>query len=236
MSARTRQAWSTLKARIRRLLRETTAATSFWDDDLLLDAWNDAMEARAAEMAEAHEGWTKQSFLADTVANQREYSLPEGIERLLGVWLRYEDGGQLREIALNRDDRLSEDYHESSNQTAGWSGSRPTYRAVDNLLYLEPPVTEARTDGLRLEADVQPARFTGDASKLSLFFPITTETLLVYDTWSILTGIEDSQGNDANAAMNRVDMFHQRLQARWADMIQVRNQSRVYGRGNYFGD
>lgn len=239
MSLRTRSTWGTLKAKIRRILRETTANTSYWSDTLLLDLVNHAMDQRQAEMAEMHDGWITQAYLADTVANQREYALPEGVERVRAIYLRYTSGSQVEEIQLARNDRIGGDYFAPASGTSyRFSGPRPTYRIIDNLFLIEPPDAETRTAGLRIEVDALAPALTGDSDKLALLFPLTTETLLVYDVVMMALGVESSQGNEAQemGQPNHLIRFHRRLEAAWRDEIAVRNQSRVYGPAFDLGD
>lgn len=239
MALRTRSTWGTLKAKVRRILRETTASTSYWSDTLLLDLVNHAMDQRQAEMAEMHDGWTVQAYLADTVANQREYALPEGVERVRAVYLRYVSGSQVEEIQLSRDDRIGQDYYQpASGTTYRFAGPRPTYRLLDNLILIEPPDPEARTNGMRVEIDALAPAITGDSDKLALMFPLTTETLLVYDVVLMALGVESSQGNEAQemSQPNHLIRFHRRLEQAWRDEIAVRNQSRVYGAAFDLGD
>lgn len=239
MALRTRSTWATLKAKIRRILRETTAATSYWSDTLLLDLVNHALEQRSIEMAEMHDGWLTQAYLADTVANQREYALPEGVERVRAIYLRYTTGNQIEEIQLARDDRIGQDFYQPAAGTSyRFAGPRPTYRILDNLFLIEPPDPETRTSGLRIEIDALPPALTGDSDKLALMYPISTETLLVYDVALMALGVESSQGNEAQemGQPNHLIRFHRRLEQAWRDEVAVRNQSRVYGPAFDLGD
>lgn len=237
MALRTRAAWSTLRSEIRSILLETTGASSFWTDALLLNLANHALEQRMLEMSDTHEGWVRQAYLADTVAGQREYSLPEGIERVRSVHLRYEVGGQVEEVQLNRNDRIGQDYFQpASGDSFRQSGFRPQYRLLDNLIIIEPPDPETRTNGLRLEVDALAPALTGDSDTLALMFPISTETLLVYDVVLLALGVEGIQGNEESEGYVRLVRFHRLLESSWRSMIQVRNQSRVFGQPFNLGD
>lgn len=238
MALRTRRAWSVLRAQIRRILLETDSSNSFWSDTLLLDLVNHAIEQRSLELGESHEGWIRQAYLADTVADQREYALPEGIERVRAVFQVFSSSGGTEEIQLNRNDRIGEDYYEPASSTSVRGGRRPEYRLLDNLLLIEPPDPETRTNGLRLEVDALPPLITGDSDEISLLFPLSTETLLVYDVVMMAIGVEDSQGNqdDSRQGHSQLKAFHRRLEASWRAVIAVRNQSRVYGPAFNLGD
>jgi hypothetical protein len=238
MPLRTRTAWSSLRDdQIYPLLRETSAG--YWSATLLLSLANHSLDQRALELGEAHEGWISQAYLADTVAGQREYALPEGTERVRGVYLRYTTGNSVEELQLARNDRIGQDYYSTDvNASYRQGGVRPEYRAMDNLILIEPPTSETLTGGLRLELDALPPKLTGDASVLSLLWPMSTETLLVYDTVLLALGVEDSQGNqdDNTQAHSQIKAFHRRLESSWREMIAVRNQSRVYGTPYWLGD
>lgn len=238
MALRSRTQWSSLRDdQIYPLLRENSSG--YWSSTLLLALANHALDQRALELGEAHEGWISQAYLADTVANQREYALPEGTERVRAVYLRYDRGGQISELQLARNDRIGQDYYQPAVGTSySEGGIRPEYRILDNLLVIEPPDPETRTEGLRLELDALPPRLTGDSSKLSLLWPMSTETLLVYDVAMMALGVEDSQGNqdDQQQAHNELKRFHRRIEASWREIIAVRNQSRVYGEAFNLGD
>lgn len=239
MALRTRTQWSSLRDdQIYPLLRENS--TGYWSPTLLLSLANHALDQRALELAEAHEGWITQAYLADTVAGQREYALPEGTERVRAVYLRYVNGAQIEEIQLARNDRVGQDYFTPTGSLASFrqGGVRPEWRAMDNLIMLEPPDPENRTGGLRLELEALPPKLTGDSSTLSLLWPMSTETLLVYDTVLLALGVEDSQGNqdDQTQAHSELKRFHRRLEQSWREVIAVRNQSRVFGVPYWLGD
>jgi len=238
LALRTRTQWSSLRDdQIYPILREN--ASGYWSPTLLLSLANHALDQRALELGEAHEGWIQQAYLADTVANQREYALPEGTERVRAVYLRYTSGGQIQEFQLARNDRIGQDFYLPVGSPSYESGGiRPEYRIMDNLLLIEPPDTTSRTGGLRLEIDALPPKLTGDTSVLSLLWPLSTETLLVYDVVLLALGVEDAQGNqdDQTQAHGEIKRFHRRLEQSWREIIAVRNQSRVYGEPFNLGD
>lgn len=233
---RARRAWSTQRAEIRRLLRETTSATSFWSDTDLLDMYNQAMDLRAMQMMDVDEGWFTDRVETDLVANQKEYTLPEGTDRVLRVLLQWTSGGVTRETPLIRHERWSEAMATvpSVGNTAG--GVLPTYRLTGELILLEPPVTEARTDGLVIEIESLPARLTGDASKLDLKFPSMAETLLIYDVWDIAMGVEDAQGNVNPQARGRLSGFHRKVEAQFMELCASRTKGRFFSSAFNLGD
>src|SRR5262252_2643388 len=169
MPLRARREWQVLRdTEVYPLLRET--ATGYWTPALLLSLANHALDQRALELAEAHEGWITTAYTADTIANQREYALPEGTERVRAVYLRYVTGNQTEEIQLNRNDRVGQDYYAPAPNTSfRMGGIRPEYRVMDNLILMEPPDPESRPDGLKIEIEGLPLRLDSDTAKLSFF-------------------------------------------------------------------
>ena len=198
--ARARRAWSTLRTEVRRLLRETTAAGSYWPDADLLDYLNHAIDLRVMQLAEQHEGWVTDTYDADLVANQGEYAIPEGTGRIKRVLIVATEGSASYEMALVRNERWSEGLYETGAAGADpGRGYRPDYRFKGEFVILSPAPTFARTNGLKFEIEGAPARIAADGDKLDLRFPDSMETLLIYDVWDLAMGVEDSQGNDDTA-------------------------------------
>ena len=90
--ARARRVWSTMRTEVRRLLRETVAADSFWTDPELLDYFNHAIDLRVMILADQHEGWVTDTYDADLVANQNEYLIPEGTGRIKRILIVNTEG------------------------------------------------------------------------------------------------------------------------------------------------
>ena len=105
---RTSRQWTAMRAEIRRLLRETTASLSYCDDTDLLDYFNQAIDLRTMDMADAHEGWVADVINADIVGSQKEYTLPEGTGRVKRVLLIFRNTPNTIEIPLSRNERWSE--------------------------------------------------------------------------------------------------------------------------------
>lgn len=234
--ARARRDWQTQRAELRRLLRETTAANSYWDDTDLLDYYNQAIDLRTIDLAQANEGWVTDPVQTDIIANQAEYLLPEGTGRVKRV-LRVFNPGTNNEVKvpLTRFERWS--YPTPKYSGIGDSRHTPTYRLVGDLLYLEPPPTTSETNGLLLEIDVAPARISLDTDKLDQRFPDIMETLLIYDAWDLALGVELSMGSDVNqATIDRLSRFHQKYEARFLDYIETRSFGRVFSLPYSLGD
>ncbi len=224
-------------AEIRELLRETTAATSYWSDALLLILFNQAMDLRVMQLAESHEGWVTDSLVTDIVADQREYSLPEGAGRVKRIIRIFSPGTtNAVEQPLIRNERWSDATPVQSGVTAlGGGGTVPTYRMLGELIILEPTPQESITDGLKIECEFAPSRFTTGTDKLDLRFPDSTETLLIYDSVVAALENEAAQGNEPE---NLEDMrrARQRYESIWASYIEQRTYGRVFSEPFYMGD
>jgi hypothetical protein len=221
-------------AEIRQLLRETTAADSFWTDAELLAYWNQAMDLRVMDLAEAHEGWVTDIVDADTVQGQTEYTLPEGTGRVKRLLWVTGQGNQTVYTPMIRDERWNSSLVQDS--TAFGTGSIPAYRLVGELILLEPAPATSRTNGIRIEVESAPARFTTGTDELAQRFPDIMETLLIYDTWDIALGVEDAQGNIDPSAQGRLKKFHQKYEGRFINFIETRTFGKVFAQPFYLGD
>jgi len=233
---RARRQWSTMRAEIRRLLRETVAADSFWSDQLLLDLFNHCMDLRASQMMSFDEGWFTDRLETDIVANQREYTVPEGSDRIKRILISRTVGNTIQEFPLYRDEMWFKPLHSTNSASAGGYGGLPTVRFQGELLYLEPPPTESITDGLIIEMEALPDRLTVDGSKLDLKFPAITETLLEYDVWDAAMGVEDAQGNVDASVRGRLQRFHQKYESAWLELVSDRFESPFTAQPWYLGD
>lgn len=221
---RARRAWSAIKADIRRIIREETASLSFWDDTLVLQVFNECKDARDMQLADVHEGWVTTRHLADLVAGQKEYTLPEGAGRIKRILLGFDN----HETPLTRDESFSDPVYTAASVATG-SGYQPTARLVANVIYLEPPPATARTNGLIIELEGATARLTGDGSKLDLAYPDFMETLLILDTVVALFEIEVSRFGENSAGQRWVSWVDRRRDF-YAALFQQFIETRFYGR------
>lgn len=234
--ARTRRAWSTIRdTDIRPILRETTAATSYWGDPELLLYANLSIDRRAIEMMDKGEGFFVDRHRADLVANQAEYLLPEGYDRIKRVLIQRTEGNSVLEYPLVRDEKLGTAVHHSSSGINS-EGYCPTYRLQGDLIYLEPRPTFSRTNGLVFEMQNAPTRLTGDASELDADFPALMETMLVLDVVELAWAVEDSQGNVAPEARGRMAYVHRAYEKHWERLIRARSHGRVFAQRLALGD
>lgn len=235
---RARRTWSSMRAELRGLLRETVAGASYWPDADLLAYFNQAIDLRSMMLADQHEGWITDDLTTDIVANQGEYVLPEGIGRLKRVVMVFNEGSATYEIPLSRNERWSQSVYIAPSATAGSVNSVPTMRLLGNILKLDPPPVEARTGGLKIEHESSPARLVNDTDKLSLFFPSEMETLLIYDAWDIAVGVEDATGTLEidSRVRGRLKLFHMKYEAAFMEFTSVRTRSRTFSEPFYLGD
>jgi hypothetical protein len=235
--ARARRAWSTIRdTDIRPLLRETTAASSYWADSELLLYANLSIDLRAGQMMEYHEGWFVDRFLTNLVANQKEYTLQEGADRIRRILMNFNDGGNSFEVPLQRLERHSEPVASAGNSSVGGTGVVPSYRLMGELIYLEPAPTENRTNGLIIECESLPARLTGDADKLDLKFPSLMESLLVYDVVESAMAVEDSQGNVNPEVRGRIAAMRTQYERMFEAACEQRSFGRSFSTPFYLGD
>lgn len=123
-----------------------------------------------------------------------------------------------------------------TNNSTGSVGAHTTYRLEGSTLILEPTPREAVTGGLSIDISALPAKLTGDGDKIDLRFPITTETLLVYDVYALAMGQEEAQSQADQQSFGRIMAFHQKLEASWLDAVSERGYGRSFGAPFYLGD
>jgi hypothetical protein len=234
---RARRAWSDIRPAIRRLLRETDETNPYWSNALLLDIFNDEMDKHTMNLALSTEGWVTDEYVTSIVANQREYTLPEGAGRVKRVSVVRSVGGADYEVVLNRNERWSGQIYHSTSTTFAVGDPPPTFRLVGELVYIEATPREAITNGLRIDIESTVARLTGDASKLSTKFPSVLETLLKYETALGALRVEAAQGGkvDDDVKSGLEDMRDEFLPP-WYAYIEERTTARVFTQPMYFGD
>jgi hypothetical protein len=237
MTLRVRENWSTIRADIRRLLRETDAAASYWTDVTLLMLFNDALDKRFLEMVEEDEGWAVDEYTTSLVANQREYELPDGADRVRRVWLITVDGGNTSEIEVRRDERPFDGVvHGASNNAVAGRWYRPTYRLLGELLVLEPRPDTAVTNGLRVEFEAPQPKLTGDASKIPARYPVVLETLLKYDTAIKAFALENNQDRSDEGYIVGLREDRDAFEKAFKSFIARRQSSVTFSRPLQLGD
>jgi hypothetical protein len=220
-------------AELRLILHEDTAADSFWTDAELLAYFNQAMDLRVMEMADAHEGWMTDPYTADLVAGQVNYTLPEGAGRVKRVLIVVTSGSTTREYPLRRNQRWSQ--AATTTNTSGLD-CLPTYRLMGEMLYLDPPYGKAVTGGLKIEVEAAPARLTAGSSTLAQRFPDVAESLLIYDTALIALAVEGSQGELPDGYVHHIRTVRAEYERKWKEYIESRTMGRSFSPGLYLGD
>lgn len=237
---RLRRTWLDIRAAIRRLIRETDETAPWWPNALLLDLFNDAMDKRTMDLALSTEGWVTDEIVTNVVANQREYSLPEGVGRVKRVSIAKTLNGTTIEQPLRREERwgtalISDESASGTDPYWDW----PTYRLVGELIVLERPIGENITEGLRIDTESAFTRLSGDSSKLTIKFPAVLETLLKYDTAVAALHVESAQnvGGALNTRLtNELQIERDDLEVRWGLWIHARTEGRVFTEPYYLGD
>lgn len=192
MAPRTLRAWSACRTDIRLLLREDTDDESYWDDDLLLQLWNECMDMRFMQLCDQHEGWGTARTSVNLVAGTRNYTLTEGMGRPRRILLSINN----HEIPLLRDDKHGAGTYTASVPYVG--GIVPSARIIGADVYLDPVPATSVTNGLIYEHDSTPARFTQDTDSLNDQWPAAPaelETLLILDTAVAAFEVEEARGD-----------------------------------------
>jgi hypothetical protein len=218
-----------IRTEIRTLLRETTSASSFWDDATLLYLFNACIDLRVMQLAMLDEGWVTDQVYTSLVSGQREYTLPEGAGRVKQVTLKYTLGSAQIERDLVRDDQWGTDMAHGIGATS-ITNYQPTYQLSANLILLEPKPMFALTDALQIDLEAAPARISADADKIDLRFPDVMETLLVYDTVVLALSQENSQSNQPENYVNAMQSFQQQYEATFMEYASDRTEGLTFGR------
>lgn len=169
---------SQFDARIRRYLRETNKATSFWDQSFLEQLFNKSYLRRCGQLIMAYEGWFTVIATRNLEANKERYGFPTGLQRLLKLELVRTDG---RTQPLERWER-----HDEINIASDGVGSgdqySPRFRPLGNGFVLEPGPNEDVIGGIRMEYTGLPKQLSGSGDNLHPSFPELYDELVVLDT------------------------------------------------------
>jgi hypothetical protein len=234
--ARARREWSSILADIRLMLRESTAATSYWTDPQLLLLFNNQMDMRALQLQNAVEGYFTTSTTSNIVSGTASYALPEGTGRPRRVLLRRTFGSDTQDIPLTRDEKWDRPVYNAASG-ADYNYAVPTYKLHGANVVLSPTPTSSITNGLVVEYECLPDRLVNTTDKISLAFPDITETLLIYDTVVAAFDMEASQNDLAPEYTAGIRLFHATLTSQWEQYIELRTQgSPVRGTPFYLGD
>lgn len=232
---RTLRAWSAIKVDIRLLLREDTDDESYWDDDLLLQLWNECMDLRFMQLCDQHEGWGTVRSAVNIVAGTRNYTLPEGMGRPRRILLSQNNV----EIPLIRDDKHGVSTYTASIPYSG--GVVPSARLVGSDLYLDPTPGSNITNGLIYEHDSTPTRFSADGDSLNDVWPAAPaeiESLLILDTAVACFEVEDAQGEAQTPVqwVSSIERRRARYEAAFFEFTATRFFAPQRSRGLDLGD
>lgn len=238
---RARRPWSDMRAEVRRLLRETVAADSFWADADLLDLFNQAKDLRDLMLAEQDEGWGTEVFTTALVADQVLYPLPEGSGEVTEVRFRSTAAGIVRSSPpLVRSEGFGGGRIVSGTTATGtwWWRDLPTYRLLESAIELDrPPQIVNAGDLLTIGLAGASARVVSDGDKISLRYPDLMETLLIYDTWAMALGTEEARDLEpSQPARTRLDTFHRQYERMFEQWSTTRAGGRQRARAWRLGD
>jgi len=194
----------------RRYLKESNAATSYWDNNFLDSIFNAQYRKRAAQLIMAFEGWFVSVVTRDITAEQARYSFPDGMQRVQKMELVREDG---RTIPILRNER-HRDFN-PANSSSGSSGESflPSWRPLGNGFVLEPTPMETVTDGLQLEYAGIPAEVVTESDYLHPSWPELFEELLILDT---VVACFDAEGNQEMGLVRSI--LRQRME--WEEQFE----------------
>jgi hypothetical protein len=207
---------------IRRNLKQANASDSFWQNELLLDVWNEAMVMRSIDLKLQFEGYQVGMFKTDVAAvGDYIYPIPNWASRLKGVFIYDPDSGERIPLTQGHGKREVR----TTNSTAT-SRSLPTYDVIASDVVFSKPFADTSLD-IWLEIEMAQELFVGDDSKLAAGWPIEAEEMLILDT--VAGAVETKQAQGTNIRMPPA--FSKRvksMEARWFALIEERSQGPEY--------
>jgi len=144
-----------IKGRVLRLLLKTANFPGFFTQELLNDAFDEALDSIAADMFIADEGWMARMMYIETQANQISIDLPISAAMIREV--RYQFGNIYVPMMYDSDDGANQSVNSSG--VTQWAYK---YRILDNALYFNPPLYEGGSNFLQLEYVAWPKRLQND--------------------------------------------------------------------------
>lgn len=217
MSQQLTNTLSNLETRVRRWVREETAASSQWSSDFIRQLINVNYFYRVSELQMAFEGYFTITGDRDLIANQGRYSWPPGFVRLLKLEIVRSDG---RRIPIQREERHFHVIAPAGN--TGGDDYLPTYRPVGSGFVLEPVSNQTVTGGLYMEWNGTPEELTADGDSLHTDFPPTYSELIVLDT---VIDLFDQEGAQENGAPKSILRKRANWEVNWLRYIDGRMTS-----------
>ncbi len=195
---------------IRNYLKESNAATSYWNNVFLDQMFNAQYRKRAAQLIMAFEGWFVSVVTRDITADQARYAFPDGMQRVQKMELVREDG---RTVPILRYERHREYNPASSNSGTSGESYLPTWRLQGNGFVLEPTPGQTVTDGLQLEYAGIPVALSTEDDYLHPSWPELFEELLILDT---VVAAFDAEGNQESGLLRSI--IRQRME--WEEQFE----------------
>lgn len=205
------------KTRIRRYLREPTAALSFWGDPFVIQMFNACYRRRCSQLIMTHEGWFVNVAVRDIVDGQDRYAHPTGHQRTTKMEL-VRTGGSTSIIPKR-------ERHAKGNPEGGGGGDTycPNYRPLGNGFVLEPKPGATVTNALRLEYVGLPPELSADGDSTHVSFPDLFEELLVLD---VVVMAYDAEGMQESGQLKSLLRLRQEWEFDWERFIENRTIGR----------
>ena len=207
--------YAQLRTGIRRYLRETNSATSYWDNNFIQQIFNGSYRRRCSQLIMAFEGWFVSIAIRNLEKDAAQYAFPTGFIRMQKLEMVRSDG---RTIPIRRFER-----HEAVNpsgQSVGVGDQyTPTYRPLGNGFILEPTPQETVTNGVRMEYASVPAELSADADTMHPSFPEIFEELVVLDT---VVACFDAEGQQESGQVRSVLRLRAEFEEDWTRFIDNR--------------
>lgn len=228
--ARTRRAWSELRADVRRLLNDE-GTTNHWSDADLLALMNECKDHREMVLFDQHEGYGVFRYSDSIVAGQQEYALPEEAGRVRTLFIKTSGGEYKR--AIHQDRQFSGTYQGDDTQSgSNWF----TYSLKDNHVFLYPCPSESITNGIQYELETPTDRLANDSDKLPDSWPPFAETLLVLDTAIAALEMQGTaEGDLGESQITFLIRRRGRYEDAWDDYTASRTTSFVLSPGTNLG-
>lgn len=234
---RARRTFFDMRAEARAYLRDQSATSPYYSDEVLRQLFNVAMNKWVMLLSDMNEGWLTEEVVITPVANQRNYTLPEAAGQQFGrvarVLLRWNHGqSNMRERELMRDELIGGGVAHGGTFGAGL----PTYRLRGNELILEPaPTTVPANFKIVLETELSVDTPFGDADTLDVRLPVELEDVLVLETVVSAMAIEDAQGSEDAQYQNHLRGLYQQVAAAFIQWAERRSSGRVQSRPGRMG-
>ncbi len=221
---------SQLEIRVRRWIREETAAKSRFSTEFLQQIINTHDQLRAADLHQAYEGFFTFQGTRDLIADQTRYAWPSGFTKLLRMELVRSDG---RRVPIQRHERHFGIFFPEG--ATGQDEYSPEYRPVGNGFLLEPPPQNTVVNGLFLEWNGVPTELSAAGDAIADDFPGMFVELVVLDS---AVAAFDAEGVQETGQLTTLLRLRQQWEEKWDRYIDTRliSRSKIVPFPGHYGD